>query len=214
MMNSLRNLLATAFLGAVILLTPGTDTLAAAEDPSVLLKQTSGELLDELNANRERFKAHPEELHALVRQDLLQQFDLDYSSRLILGPAGRTATPEQIEAFTEAMSELLVRRYASGLLQFESSRQLEVLPIAGEPNERLTRVRTRIVLDNGSRVPIDYAFRMTEDGWRAFDVTVEGISYVATYRNQIGPQVRAKGLDQVISDLQSGRIELESGPES
>lgn len=213
-MNIFRKTIVCAALLMLAVAAMGPNALAAAEDPAELLKQTSGELLNELNANRERFRAHPEELHALVRQDLLQQFDLDYSARLILGPAARSATPEQIEAFNEAMSELLVRRYASGLLQFESSRQLEVLPVAGEPNERLTRVRTRIVLDNGSRVPIDYAFRMTEDGWRAFDVTVEGISYVATYRNQIAPQVRAKGLDQVISDLESGKIELENEPES
>jgi phospholipid transport system substrate-binding protein len=109
--------------------------------------------------------------------------DLDYSARLILGKAGRGVSPEQLDAFAQAMSNVLVNRYADGLLEFRSDDQVEVLPMKGNNTEKLTRVRTRIKLENGGYAPVDYAFRKTETGWKAFDVTVEGISYVMTFRN-------------------------------
>lgn len=59
-------------------------------------------------------------------------------------------------------------------------------------------------------MPIDYAFHMTEEGWKAFDVTVEGISYVMTYRNQISPRVQKDGIEKVTADIQAGNITLDS----
>ena len=83
-----------------------------------------------------------------------------------------------------------------------------MLPLRGELNEKLTRVRTRVRLPNGGEAPVDYAFHKTPDGWKAFDVVVEGISYVTTYRNQIMPEVEANGLDAVIERLNNGELAL------
>ena len=56
--------------------------------------------------------------------------------------------------------------------------------------------------------PVDYAFHKTAKGWKAFDVVVEGISYVTTYRNQIMPEVKANGIDSVIERLNTGQMRL------
>ena len=78
----------------------------------------------------------------------------------------------------------------------------------GKNTEKLSRVRTRIKLQNGGYAPVDYAFHMTDEGWKAFDVTVEGISYVITFRNQIVPRVEAEGIDKVTSDILAGNLPL------
>ena len=78
----------------------------------------------------------------------------------------------------------------------------------GKSTEKLTRVRTRIKLENGGYAPVDYAFRKTELGWKAFDVTVEGISYVITFRNQISPRVTADGIDKVTEEILAGNIKV------
>ena len=106
------------------------------------------------------------------------------------------------------MSNLLINRYSESLLLFSSEIKLEVLPQRGDLNEKLTRVRTRVTLPNGGQAPVDYAFRKTSEGWKAFDVVVEGISYVTTYRNQIMPDVQANGIDSVIERLNSGQMQL------
>ena len=134
--------------------------------------------------------------------------DLNYSSRLILGKSGRGVSSEQLSDFSEAMSNVLINRYADGLLLFRSNEQFEVLPMKGKNTEKLTRVRTRIRLASGSFAPVDYAFHKTEEGWKAFDVTVEGISYVLTFRNQISPRVEADGIDKVTADIIAGNVSL------
>lgn len=193
--------------GCCLLLASGP--LSASTDPVSIVEQTAAAILTDLNANRETYTADPTQLRAVVRKDLLPLLDLEYSARLILGKSARTASPEQIAAFSNAMSNVLINRYADGLLEFRSSDQLEVLPLKGSNSEKNTRVRTRIKLDNGGYAPVDYAFRKTADGWKAFDVTVEGISYVITFRNQIGPRVEADGIDKVTADILAGNVVID-----
>ena len=115
---------------------------------------------------------------------------------------------QQLDAFAEAMSNVLVNRYSDGLLEFRSDKQIEVLPMKGNNTEKLTRVRTRIKLENGGFAPVDYAFRKTDLGWKAFDVTVEGISYIITFRNQISPRVAADGIDTVTEEIIAGTFKI------
>jgi len=177
-------------------------------EPLTIIEETTALILDTLEARREEFTADPALLRAVVREDLLPLLDLQYSARLILGKAGRGVNPEQLDAFSRAMSGVLVDRYADGLLKFRSDKQVEVLPMKGKNTEKLTRVRTRIKLENGGYAPVDYAFRKTDQGWKAFDVTVEGISYVITFRNQISPRVTADGIVQVTEEILAGSIKI------
>jgi phospholipid transport system substrate-binding protein len=186
------------------------DTLGGgAADPVEIVRATAGKILQSLDERREAYAQDPALLREMVRRDLLPLIDLDYSARLILGKAGREVSEQQLEAFSEAMSDVLINRYADGLLEFRSDEQLEVLPLKGNNTEKLTRVRTRVKLANGGHAPVDYAFRKTDAGWKAFDVTVEGISYVITFRNQIVPRVEADGIDQVTAEIRSGNLPLD-----
>jgi phospholipid transport system substrate-binding protein len=185
------------------------DTAEEASGPMKIVEDTTTQILEALDSNREAWTSDPSGLRDLVREDLLPLIDLEYSARLILGKSGRGISEEQLAAFSDAMSGILINRYADGLLAFRSDEQLQVLPLKGKNTDKLTRVRTRIKLENGGYAPVDYAFRKTDEGWRAFDVTVEGISYVITFRNQIAPQVLEKGIDQVTADILAGVIQIE-----
>jgi len=178
------------------------------DDPVSLVEDTTGRIFTNLAENLEAYTAHPEDLEDLVREDLMPLLDVDYAARLVLGRAGRGLTKEKIDEFAICMSSLLVNRYSKGLLYFGSEIKLRVLPQRGELNPKLTRVRTRVTLANGGEAPVDYAFHKTPEGWKAFDVIVEGISYITTYRNQIMPDVQANGIDSVIARLASGDLEL------
>jgi phospholipid transport system substrate-binding protein len=179
-----------------------------ADDPVSLVENITGKIFSDVTNNLEKYTEDPEALKDLVRRDLMPLLDINYSARLILGRAGRGIEKEKIEEFATSMSNLLIDRYAKGLLQFSSRIKLQVLPQRGPLNEKLTRVKTRVSLPDGGEAPVDYAFRKTPDGWKAFDVVVEGISYVTTYRNQIMPEVQANGIDSVIDRLNSGQLQL------
>jgi phospholipid transport system substrate-binding protein len=197
---------------ALFLLPASSGVLANSvdqRDPFTIIEQTTTQMLETLDEQREEFTANPEQLRTVVREDLLPLLDLEYSARLILGRAGRDVKPEQLDAFSQAMSNVLVNRYADSLLEFRSDKQIEVLPMKGKNTEKLTRVRTRIKLENGGFAPVDYAFRKTEQGWKAFDVTVEGISYIITFRNQISPRVATDGIEKVTQEILAGNIKLD-----
>jgi len=179
-----------------------------AADPVSLVEDITGKIFTDVTENLEEYTANPETLDELVRRDLMPLLDIKYAARLILGRAGRGLGKEKIDEFADCMSNLLISRYSKGLLYFSSEIKLNVLPQRGDLNEKLTRVRTRVTLPEGGEAPVDYAFHKTPEGWKAFDVVFEGISYVTTYRNQIMPEVQANGIDSVIERLNSGQMQL------
>ena len=186
----------------------GTPLQAAADDPVELIRQTIGDLFALIDNNRASFEAEPGLLEQELRERLLPRLDTIHSARLVLGRHGRGLEREQVEEFAEALSELLMSRYATGLLEFRSRDQIEFLPLAGDNTERSTRVRTRVRLDSGNRAPVDYVLRKADGEWRVFDVIIEGISYVATFRNQIGEEIRRDGFESMLDRLRAGEIEV------
>jgi phospholipid transport system substrate-binding protein len=178
------------------------------DDPVTLVKDITGRIFTDVGENLEKYSNDHEALKALVRNDLMPLLDVRYAARLILGRAGRGIDAEKIDEFATLMSDMLVDRYSAGLLYFSSDVKLQVMPQRGDLNPKMTRVRTRVSLPSGSLAPVDYAFHKTTEGWKAFDVIVEGISYVTTYRNQIMPDVQANGIDSVIERLSKGELEL------
>ena len=194
-----------ALLTSVFAMAEETDT----RDPVTIIEETTTHILTQLEGRRDEYTENPALLRDMVNNDLLPLIDTEYSARLILGPAGRGIEPQQLADFAEAMRGVLLTRYADGLVNFRSGEQIEVLPLKGKNTEKMTRVRTRLKLEKGGFVPIDYAFRKTPAGWKAFDVTVEGISYVITFRNQISPQVKQNGIEKVTEGIRTGNIKLE-----
>jgi phospholipid transport system substrate-binding protein len=181
----------------------------ASEEPAAIVRATSDRLFELIDTNRSAYQADPAPLQQEVRKQLLTNIDTLYSARLVLGQHGRGLPAEKVAAFSDALSDLLVRRYAEGLLKFKSRDQVEILPEQAGNTDRMTRVRTRVRLDSGSDAAVDYVFRKRDDRWWVFDVIIEGISYVATFRNQIGEEIRRDGFDRVLSRLQSGELQIE-----
>ena len=195
-------------LAGLFLLSDGLMAQSQAGDPVSLVEDINVRIFANVSENLEEYTANPEALKSLVRTDLMPMLDVKYAARLILGRAGRGIEQEKIDQFADCMTNLLINRYSDGLLYFSSEVELQVMPQRGELNEKITRVRTRVQMPNGSEAPVDYAFHKTADGWKAFDVIVEGISYITTYRNQIMPDVQANGIDSVIERLGTGQLEL------
>ncbi|MBE9549546.1 MAG: ABC transporter substrate-binding protein [Proteobacteria bacterium] len=181
---------------------------ATAMEPRDIIQDSAHDIFDIINTNRADYEAHPEKLVQLVNDILMPWFDDIYAARLILGRHGRGVPADKIQAFASAMQDLLVQRYANSMLRFKSKDQLQVLKLRGTNTDKLTRVRARIAMDNNQWIPVEYSFHKVGDMWKLFDVTAEGISYIITYRNQIGPMVQADGLDAVTESLRSGTVEL------
>jgi phospholipid transport system substrate-binding protein len=177
-------------------------TPASTTAPQELMESVAQALLDELEKNRETLRNDPAALRSVVDQHLLPHFDTDYAGQLVLGKHWRQATPAQRKRFVDAFYQSLMRNYGEALLEFTADR-MKILPFKGDPAASSATVRTLVRRDNGQQVPVNYSLRKTPSGWKAWDVTIEGISYVKNYRNDIGAEVAQKGLDSVIQRLEA-----------
>lgn len=180
----------------------------AADDPVTIIQNTTDELAQLINDNRASYKDDQQALQSDVKEVLLPTIDQTYSARLVLGRHGRGKDSEKVEAFAKALTNQLLNRYATALLDYNLSDRVEILPLAGDNTDRQTRVRTRVELDSGQKAPVDYVMRKTDEGWQVFDVIVEGISYVATFRSQIDQEIRQSSFEDMLQRLESGNYEI------
>jgi phospholipid transport system substrate-binding protein len=169
--------------------------------PEQLVDDSAKRMLTELDANRAMYAKDPSKLDALVANVLLPNFDSEYAARLVLGQSWRTATPDQRKRFVDAFYHSLLRNYGNALLNFTADRFL-ILPYRGDPGDTQATVRTEVTKSSGEKVPVNFTLHKTDAGWKAWDVVIEGISYVKSFRTDFAAEIQQKGLDEVISRLE------------
>jgi len=174
-----------------------------ASGPGQLIDSAAKSMLKALDANRDEYRKDPQKVEQLVDEVLLPHFDAAYAARLVLAAHWRTATPSQRERFIKGFYNSLLRNYGAALADFTGDR-LKVFPAQIAPDGQRATVRTEVKRSDGSRVPVNYSLRKTADGWKAWDVTIEGISYVKSFREDFGAEIDQKGLEAVIERLENG----------
>lgn len=190
---------ATLFgLALAILAATGVVRAGDIQEPDDFVKSASQEVLDALDGQRAEIEENPDKAREIVEDVLLPKFDFDYSARLVLASHWKSASPEQRERFNEAFYGFLASSYADGLADFTEG-VVEVKDYKG--NDKRVVVRT-VVKTSGESIPVDYRLHRTEKGWRAYDVIIEGISYVQNYRKQFGNEIRQTSLDSLIERLE------------
>jgi phospholipid transport system substrate-binding protein len=172
-----------------------------ASGPSQLIESSANLLLSGIDKNREQFRKDPTGLYALVESTLLPNFDTPYAAQLVLGPNWRTATADQRKRFVDAFYKSLLYTYGDAMIDFTGDR-LKVFPTKVAPEDTKATVRTEIKRSNGTKVAVNYTLRKVNGQWKAWDVVIDGISYVKSYREDYGAEVQQKGLDAVITRLE------------
>jgi phospholipid transport system substrate-binding protein len=178
--------------------------------PQELVENSAKRMLQELDKNRAMYQKDPAKLDALVGNVLLPNFDTEYAARLVLGQTWRTATPEQRKRFVDAFYHSLLHNYGAALVDFTADRFI-ILPYKAEPNDVTATVRTEVKRESGDKVPVNFTLRKVDGVWKAWDVVIEGISYVKSFKTDFASEIQQKGLDEVINRLETeGKV----GPNS
>lgn len=202
------------FLAAIVLSLTCLTGLAFADarTPDQIVRETADTLSARIDGRQKQLEANPPELYKLVDEIFLPVFDTDYAGRLVLGKHWRTATPAQRQQFIDTFYDFLLRSYARYVLRFERDK-VRILPDpAGFQDPKRAVVKTEMQLEDGTKLPVHYSLHQTKDGWRAYDVRIEGISYVQNYRNQFNAEIGAKGIDAVIARLKSDAAKVTTTP--
>ena len=199
-MNAMRSLvvvLASALMCGSAL---AQDTMTLS--PDELVTKVVHNTLTDLEAHRAEYQKNPNRVRELVDKHMLPYFDTAHAGQLVLGKHWRDASPEQRKRFVEAFYQSMLQNYGGALVEFTPDR-LRILPYQGDADDRIATVRTEVRRHNGSRVPMNFSLRQTPQGWKTYDVTIEGVSYVKSFRTDFAAEIQQKGLDAVIQRLES-----------
>ena len=210
-----RTLLAAAVATALLAAAPALVTAAPAPQaataqagsPSQLVKDNFSRILSTLQQRRAEFSADRGKLRAFISAEFNQMFDRDYSARLVLGRHGRGASDADVAAFADALADSLMSRYGDSLLGFNSDFTVRIKGETPLRDGRMVRVATELERTGGEPIPVDYLMRQDGGQWKVFDVMVEGVSFVQTYRNQFDGPLNRGSIAQVTADLRAGRLQ-------
>ena len=140
-----------------------------------------------------------------LEEKVLPYIDFEQATRLAVGRAWREATPEQRKRLVTEFRNMLVRTYSNAIQAYEGQ-TLKVLPARGKQDPEETVVRTQFVRAGGQPLPIDFTMHQKDNVWKVYDITVEGVSLVMTYRSEFDAIVKQEGIDGLIKRLASKNI--------
>lgn len=180
---------------------------AAQGSASKLVLDSSTRILGTLESRRAEFKANPAALKSYVNTEFNRLFDRDYAARLVLGLHGRGASDADVKLFADALADNLLSRYGTALLDFNAKPKMRIKSETALPGGRGVKVSSEFILASGQAVPVDYLMRNSGGQWKLFDVMIEGISYVQTFKNQFDAPLRTKSIAQVAADLRAGKLQ-------
>ena len=194
-----RSLAALALTFAALLV--GAPARAAPDiAPDALVRKSIDEVLAIIKADKELQNGNPQKLYALVEEKVLPHFDFSRMTRLAVGRNWAQASDAQKEALTKEFQTLLVRTYSTSLSQYRNQ-TIDVKPAKFAAQDKDTVVRTVVNQPGGQPIPIDYSMERADKGWKVYDVVVDGVSLVTTYRGSFNEQIQKSGIDGLVKTL-------------
>ncbi|MGO3128120.1 MAG: MlaC/ttg2D family ABC transporter substrate-binding protein [Luteimonas sp.] len=180
---------------------------AQAGSPSQLVLGNTERVLKTLESRRAEFTRDRGALQTFINSEFNTVFDRDYAARQVLGRHGRGASDADVKAFGDALAENLMRKYGSSLLDFNTQLRVRIKSEAPLPRGLGVRVSSELLRSGGEPIPVDYLMRQSGGTWKVFDVMVEGVSFVRTFREQFDTPLQRKSIQEVARDLRSGQIQ-------
>ena len=213
-----RNLISLVIASALLAATPallfaqdGAPAAATAAakmqgSPSQLVLDNSQRVLTTLEKRRAEFTKNRGALRAFINSEFNAMFDRDYAARQVLGRHGRGASDADVKLFADALADNLMQRYGSSLLDFNTQLRVRVKSETPLPRGIGVKVSSEMLRQGGEPIPVDYLMRRSGSQWKVFDVMVEGVSFVQTFRQQFDNELTNKSIRQVATELRKGQL--------
>jgi phospholipid transport system substrate-binding protein len=178
--------------------------------PSQLVLENSQRILTTLEKRRPEFTRNRAALEQFVSSEFNTMFDRDYAARQVLGRHGRGADDADVKLFADALADSLMRRYGSSLLDFNTRLRVRVKSETALPRGLGVKVSSEMLRQGGEPIPVDYLMHQSGGSWKVFDVMVEGVSFVQTFRQQFDNELTSKSIRQVATELRSGQLQADA----
>jgi phospholipid transport system substrate-binding protein len=173
----------------------------AQSSPVPMLENTASQILATLKDNKSSLKKNHQIIYQAVQRYLLPNVDVNGMSRSVLGRQAWTkASASERQEFTQVFTELVIRTYASPLAEY-TNETVKFLPLRGPTDARFTRVNSLIIRSSGQRIPLSYSMVSKNNGWKIYDLSVEGVSLLQSFRSQFGQILQNSSMKDLIAQM-------------
>jgi len=175
----------------------------AAQDPGpeALVKKVTADVLEAVKTDKQLAAGDRQRAIKLAEEKVLPHVDFEEATRLAVGRGWAQANAEQKAKLTAEFRSMLVRTYSNAIGTY-AGQTMKVLPVRMKPGDTEVTVHNQFVRPGAPKpVLIDYAMRKTDQGWKIYDIVVEGVSLVLTYRSEFDALVKQDGVDGLIKRL-------------
>jgi phospholipid transport system substrate-binding protein len=168
--------------------------------PDELVRKVTADVLDSIKADKQLQAGDKKKALALAEQKVLPLVDFREAAKLATGRAWQSATPEQQERIASEFRSMLVRIYSNAIGVYRGQ-TMKVLPIHMAPGATEVTVRNQYLREGRPPVPVDYAMHKLPGGWKIYDIVVDGVSLVLTYKSEFDQIVKTAGIDGLIKRM-------------
>ena len=191
----------TKILGFLTLLLFSPLALAQELGPEDLVKKITAEVMEAIKSDKQLAAGDKQKALKLAEEKILPHVDFEEATRLAVGRAWKEATPEQKKKLVQEFRNMLVRTYSNAISAYEGQ-QMKVMPVRMKAGETDVTVHNQFVRPGAPKpVLVDYQMRKTDKGWKIYDIVVEGVSLVLTYRSEFDAIAKQDGIDGLIKRL-------------
>lgn len=204
--------------GLLVLLAAFPLLAVAAQSPHDVIQSTTNELLSDLKANKQQYKANPNAFYESLNRILGPVVDADGISKSIMTVKySRKATPEQMQRFQENFKRSLLQFYGNALLEYNNE-GIVVDPAKADDGKRAS-VGMKVTGNNGAVYPVQYTLQNIAGEWKVRNVIVNGINIGKLFRDQFADAMQRNGndLDKTIDgwagEVAKAKQSADSSPE-
>lgn len=169
-------------------------------EPDVMIKNTAQEVLEIVRQDKDIRAGNQKKILELVDAKVLPHFDFTRMTQLAVGKNWRTATPEQKQVLVTEFRNLLVRTYTKAFTVYKDQ-TIDVKPFKMPAGATDVTIKTVILKPGAQPIPVDYDMTKTPTDWKVYDLSIEGVSLVTSYRGTFSEQVQQGGIDGLIKTL-------------
>lgn len=173
---------------------------AQATAPDALARSVTEEVLAIVRADKDIQAGNQKKVIELVEAKIAPHFSFTRMTQLAMGRNWRQASPEQQKQLAAEFRTLLIRTYTSAFTQYRNQ-TVEYRPPRMQPGDTDVVVQSVIRQPHGQPIAVDYAMEKTADGWKVYNVKIEGVSLVENYRNTFNAEIQKNGVDGLIRAL-------------
>lgn len=172
-------------------------SFAQEQRPDELVRKVTEDVLATVQSDKALAAGDRRKALELAEQKILPHVDFREAARLAVSRSWASATPQQQERIVQEFRGMLVRIYSASVDAYRGQ-TMKVQPARMAPGDTEATVRNQYIRPGQPPVVVDYAMRKTPEGWKIYDIVVEGVSLVLTYRAEFEQVARESGVDGLI----------------